>query len=302
MWTPCVTEHIWEQLSHYSGRYKCAKCYAVGYHKLVVAEALYPNGLVGPHRYQIVPYLCYKCHGPTTILNRSRPCINCRVEKPPVWKSLSGGHTLFDGTGTRLARIEFRKKIWEIKVKGVHVGTQKLAAEAKDMVENMLGIEKPAKVLPIVLEPDPRLHQVCAPVEKVTRDIIALAQDMLATMYANKGCGLAAPQVGHNIRMVVMDCSHNRDQPVVLINPEIIERSGQVEGQEGCLSFPGVQYEVKRSAQVAVTALTLSGETDTWGMTDLWSVCVQHELDHLNGVTFDKRSQLTFVPFRVDSL
>ncbi|MDZ5458901.1 peptide deformylase [Azohydromonas lata] len=141
--------------------------------------------------------------------------------------------------------------------------------------------------LPILRFPDPRLHTVAAPVEEVDERIRRLAADMLETMYAAEGVGLAATQVNVHERVVVMDTSETRDQPRVLINPEIIERSEEMMvGDEGCLSVPAIYDKVQRHARVKVRALDRDGQVQEFEAEGLTSVCVQHELDHLLGKVF----------------
>lgn len=141
--------------------------------------------------------------------------------------------------------------------------------------------------LPILRFPDPRLHTVAAPVKEVDERIRRLAADMLETMYAADGVGLAATQVNEHVRLVVMDTSETRDQPRVLINPEIIERSeDMMVGDEGCLSVPAIYDKVQRHARVKVRALDRDGQVQEFEAEGLTSVCVQHELDHLLGKVF----------------
>ena len=142
-------------------------------------------------------------------------------------------------------------------------------------------------LLPILRYPDPRLHTVAKPVAAVDDTIRQLADDMLATMYAADGVGLAATQVDQHIRLVVMDTSSDRSQPVVLINPEITARSVELKrAEEGCLSVPTIYDEVERHAQVTVRALDRNGEPFELTVDGLGAVCVQHELDHLQGKVF----------------
>jgi peptide deformylase len=145
------------------------------------------------------------------------------------------------------------------------------------------------KILSLIPDTDPRLHLMSPPVAEVTGDIVVLAQDMLTTMYAANGCGLAAPQVGHNIRLIVMDCSKDKSQPVVLINPIILRSEGRVEIEEGCLSFPNQHFLVKRAARVKIAGLDSSGKAIQATVNGIWAVCVQHEIDHLDGITFNLR-------------
>jgi len=147
-----------------------------------------------------------------------------------------------------------------------------------------------ANPLPLVLAPDERLHQRCSPMGD-TAQVKDLAEQMLATMYANNGIGLAAPQVGHMVRLVVMDCSEGRNQPMVLVNPEIRQQFGAIEVVEGCLSFPGVQIKVPRYSHSVVCFQTPEGGQVKLALGGLWSICAQHEIDHLDGITFDMRGR-----------
>ena len=134
--------------------------------------------------------------------------------------------------------------------------------------------------------PDPRLREVATPVAAVTPEIQALVDDMAETMYAAPGCGLAATQIGENHRIFVVDCAEE-DEPSdlrVFINPEILEKDGQVVWNEGCLSFPGVREEIKRAERVKVRALDRSGKSFELEADGLLAVAIQHETDHLNGV------------------
>jgi len=141
-------------------------------------------------------------------------------------------------------------------------------------------------LLPILRYPDPRLHKKAAPVAQVDDAIRRLAADMAETMYAAPGIGLAATQVDRHIRLVVIDASEDKSQLLTLINPEILERSGECEGEEGCLSVPGIYETVKRSAQVKVRALGLDGAAFELEAEGLLAVCIQHEIDHLEGKVF----------------
>jgi len=141
--------------------------------------------------------------------------------------------------------------------------------------------------LSILRYPDPRLHTVAKPVALVDARIRELAQDMLETMYAADGVGLAATQVDVHERLIVMDTSDSRDQPMVLINPEIIERSAEMKlGEEGCLSVPQTYDKVERHLWVTVRALDRDGNPFDLRAEGLASVCVQHEMDHLVGKVF----------------
>lgn len=146
-------------------------------------------------------------------------------------------------------------------------------------------------ILTILTDDNPILQTPCEPITEVTEDIRALAANMLETMYDAKGIGLAAPQVGVSKRILVMDCSPDKNQPIVLINPEITVSKGSISFTEGCLSFPGVQYNTKRASYIRLRFEGLDGEGSQATLTGLWAVCFQHELDHLDGITFEKRGQ-----------
>ena len=133
------------------------------------------------------------------------------------------------------------------------------------------------------------LREKAKKISRVDSSIRKLAQDMLETMYANNGVGLAAPQVGVSKRMFVLDVSGEDEpnKPIVLINPEVIDAEGEMVGTEGCLSFPGVFFEVKRAAKVTVKYTNLSGkQIKLTAEANLLCRAIQHELDHLNGELF----------------
>ena len=141
--------------------------------------------------------------------------------------------------------------------------------------------------LNILRYPDPRLHTVARPVAQVDERIRRLVDDMLETMYDAEGVGLAATQVDVHERVIVIDTSESRDEPRVLINPELVMRSEEmVFGDEGCLSVPTIYDKVPRHARVRVRALGRAGETREFDAEGLLSVCVQHEMDHLMGKVF----------------
>jgi peptide deformylase len=141
--------------------------------------------------------------------------------------------------------------------------------------------------LNILCYPDPRLHTVAKPVAEVDERIRQLVADMLETMYAAEGVGLAATQVDVHERVIVIDVSDARDQPVVLINPELVRRSDEMTlGDEGCLSVPAIYDKVPRHARVTVKALNRAGDSHQFDADGLLSVCVQHEMDHLVGKVF----------------
>jgi peptide deformylase len=142
-------------------------------------------------------------------------------------------------------------------------------------------------LLPILRFPDPRLLTVARPVAAVDERLRRLVADMLETMYAAEGVGLAATQVDVHERVVVMDTSEQHDQPVVLINPEIVRRSPEMAvNEEGCLSVPQTYDRVERHARVTVRALDREGQAFELEAEGLAAVCVQHELDHLMGRVF----------------
>ena len=142
-------------------------------------------------------------------------------------------------------------------------------------------------LLPILQYPDPRLHTVAKPVAQVDDRIRQLVDDMLETMYDAKGVGLAATQINVHERVVVIDTSEERNDPLVLINPEIIWTSDEmIVWEEGCLSMPTIYDKVDRHARVRVRALNRDGEPYEFEGEELLGVCVQHELDHLSGKVF----------------
>jgi len=141
-------------------------------------------------------------------------------------------------------------------------------------------------LLPILRYPDPRLAKIARPVETVDEKIRALAADMAETMYEAPGIGLAATQVDVHQQVVVIDVSEEKNQLLVLINPRILQREGLCEGEEGCLSVPGIYEKVERAERVAVEYLDLDGQTKTMEVEGLLAVCIQHEIDHLNGKVF----------------
>ena len=140
--------------------------------------------------------------------------------------------------------------------------------------------------LPILEYPDPRLRTRAAPVAEVGVETRALVADMLETMYAAPGIGLAATQVDVHERILVMDISEERNEPRCLINPEILSKEGSVSYEEGCLSVPGVFETVNRSERIGVRALDENGETQEFDADGLLAICIQHEIDHLEGKLF----------------
>ena len=142
-------------------------------------------------------------------------------------------------------------------------------------------------LLPILCYPDPRLHKVAQPVQAVDDRLRALIDDMLETMYEANGIGLAATQIDVHQRLVVIDTSEERNQPMVLINPEITWMSDErVKGDGGCLAVPGIYDGVERATAVKVTALDRDGQTQNIEAEGLLAICIQHELDHLKGKVF----------------
>ena len=142
-------------------------------------------------------------------------------------------------------------------------------------------------LLPILHFPDPRLQKVAAPIERIDDVVRRLAADMAETMYAAPGIGLAATQVDVHRRLIVIDISEAHDQLVTLINPRILRQSADTqECEEGCLSVPGIYDEVERPAEVEIEALGLDGQSFRLKAKGLLAVCVQHEMDHLEGIVF----------------
>ncbi|CUS47789.1 MAG: peptide deformylase Def [Idiomarinaceae bacterium HL-53] len=138
----------------------------------------------------------------------------------------------------------------------------------------------------ILRYPDERLRTVATPIETVDDALRQTIDDMFETMYSSQGVGLAATQVNVHKRLFIADCSENQDEPLVFINPEIIEQEGHFENEEGCLSFPGVYAKVERAGTITVKALDRNGEEFTRSADGLLAICIQHELDHLNGKLF----------------
>lgn len=137
----------------------------------------------------------------------------------------------------------------------------------------------------IVRDPDPVLREKCKPVPSITPNILKLLKDMADTMYDAEGVGLAAPQIGITKRVIVMDVGDEHGL-IELINPEIIEREGEQFGPEGCLSIPGFSGDVRRAMRVKVKGLNRNGEEIVIEGSELLARCIQHEVDHLNGVLY----------------
>ena len=143
----------------------------------------------------------------------------------------------------------------------------------------------------IVFYPDPVLREVCSPVEVVDEEVRTLVEDMVETMYDAPGIGLAAPQIGIKKRIIVVDVGGNSEdssEPSLfkIINPEIVESEGKVSGEEGCLSIPEVQESVARYETVRVEGLDPEGQKISIDADGMLAICLQHEIDHLNGVLF----------------
>lgn len=153
-------------------------------------------------------------------------------------------------------------------------------------------------LLEIVLYPDPILREKCEPVTEITDEIRALIDDMTQTMYDAPGIGLAASQVGSRHRVIIVDVGDDeetgrRSRLYQIINPEIIETAGSVESEEGCLSIPDIRESVKRSRSITVQGLDPDGKTIKIEAEGLLSICLQHEIDHLDGILFiDRISRL----------
>ena len=141
-------------------------------------------------------------------------------------------------------------------------------------------------ILDILRFPDPRLHNKAQRIEQVDDSLRRLADDMLETMYQAPGVGLAATQVNVAKRLTVIDISEDKNRPLVLINPEIIECDGKEETEEGCLSVPGIFEKVTRAERIRITALDRDGNAFELSADGLLAVCIQHEIDHLDGKLF----------------
>ena len=141
-------------------------------------------------------------------------------------------------------------------------------------------------ILTILEFPDKRLRTVAEEVDQVDEQIKTLVADMLETMYAAKGVGLAATQVNVHKRVIVIDVSEDKDQPLCLINPKIIQQTGEEQAEEGCLSVPGFFEKVSRAERIKVQALNREGVSFELEADDLLAICIQHEMDHLQGKLF----------------
>lgn len=140
--------------------------------------------------------------------------------------------------------------------------------------------------LSVLRFPDPRLKLVAKPTESFDAELASIATNLFETMYEFDGVGLAATQVNVLQRIFVIDLSDNRSQPMCFVNPTITASVGEITHEEGCLSFPGAYAKVKRKEQITVEYFDLEGQPHTLEAQGLLSICIQHELDHLDGVTF----------------
>lgn len=148
-------------------------------------------------------------------------------------------------------------------------------------------------ILNILHYPDERLHKIAKPVKEVDDRIRRLIRDMAETMYEAPGIGLAATQVDVHQRIIVVDTSESKDSLIALINPKIVESDGKLLWEEGCLSVPGIYEEVERAEHIVVEALDSKGETMRLEAKGLLAICIQHEMDHLDGKVFvEKLSRL----------
>ena len=141
-------------------------------------------------------------------------------------------------------------------------------------------------ILDILKYPDKRLRTLAKPVETVNTEIKQQIKDMFETMYDAPGIGLAATQVNFHQRIIVIDVSDECNQPLCLINPEIIEKNGEIEWEEGCLSVPNYYESVKRANEIKVSAFNQLGQSVEIDANEMLAVCIQHEMDHLNGILF----------------
>lgn len=148
----------------------------------------------------------------------------------------------------------------------------------------------------IVKDPDPVLREHAKPVPKITPNIHKLLDDMADTMYEAQGVGLAAPQIGILKRVIVMDCGEEHGGLIELINPEIISKEGEQYGPEGCLSIPGLQGDVRRAQKCAAKGWDRNGKEIVVEGTELLARCIQHEIDHLNGVLFTDVADKVYRP------
>jgi len=141
-------------------------------------------------------------------------------------------------------------------------------------------------ILDILKYPDKRLRTIAKPVVSVDETIRQQVKDMFETMYEAPGIGLAATQVNFHQRIIVIDISDQCNEPICLINPEVIEKSGEIQWEEGCLSVPDYYENIIRANDIKVQALNQHGKTFELEASEMLSVCIQHEIDHLNGILF----------------
>ena len=140
--------------------------------------------------------------------------------------------------------------------------------------------------LEILEFPDPRLRTVASPVKNITDEVVKFTQRLLFTMYDASGIGLAATQVNFHQRIIAIDISETKNEPLILINPLIIESNGEIESDEGCLSVPGFYEPVKRFSEIKREAISVNGESFSLEAKELLGICIQHEIDHLDGKLF----------------
>ena len=140
--------------------------------------------------------------------------------------------------------------------------------------------------LKILEFPDKRLRRISETITVFDQSLTTLAANMLTTMYEERGVGLAAPQVNQPIRLIVMDISEDRDQPMVFVNPIVSSHAGRIESNEGCLSVPDIKTDIKRHETIKLNAQDIEGNTISLEVDGLFSICVQHEIDHLDGKLF----------------
>ena len=141
-------------------------------------------------------------------------------------------------------------------------------------------------IIDILKYPDKRLRTIAKPVVRVDKTIKRQVKDMFETMYEAPGIGLAATQVNFHQRIIVIDISDQCNEPICLINPEVIEKSGEIQWEEGCLSVPDYYENVIRANDIKVKALNQNGESFELEASEMLSVCIQHEIDHLDGILF----------------
>ena len=142
------------------------------------------------------------------------------------------------------------------------------------------------KDLVLLQFPDERLRKVSKPINSFDAELKALSEKMLRVMYESKGIGLAAPQINHPIRMIVIDISEDRNNPLIFVNPKLTSFKGNIKSDEGCLSVPEIRTTVKRHETISLLAQNLDGSEINIEADDLLSICIQHEIDHLDGKLF----------------